>query len=48
MILNIIGDLLTDGCQVEEFLLYEGVFDLFGALMVYVQRTKPQRGGQLA
>lgn len=33
-ILNVIGDFLADSCQVEEFLLGEGIFGLFGKLPI--------------
>jgi hypothetical protein len=32
-ILNVIGDLLADGCQVEEFL--KGIFGFFGKLPIH-------------
>jgi hypothetical protein len=34
-ILNVIGDLLVYGCQVEEFLLDEGTFGFFGKLPIH-------------
>ena len=34
-ILDVIGDLLADGCQVEEFLLDEGIFGLLGKLPIH-------------
>jgi hypothetical protein len=34
-ILNVIGDLLADGCQVEEFLLDKGIFGFFGKLPIH-------------
>src|SRR5712691_9185233 len=34
-ILDVIGDLLADGCQIEEFPLDEGIFGLFGKLPIH-------------
>jgi hypothetical protein len=34
-ILDVIGHLLADGCQVEKFLLDEGIFGLLGKLPIY-------------
>jgi hypothetical protein len=34
-ILDVIGDLLADGCQIEEFLLNENIFSLFGKLAIH-------------
>jgi len=34
-ILNVIGNLLTDGRQVEEFLLDESIFGLLGKLPIH-------------
>jgi hypothetical protein len=34
-ILDAIGDLFADGCQVEEFLFAEAIFSLFGKLPIY-------------
>jgi hypothetical protein len=34
-ILDVIGDLLADGRQIEEFLLNEGIFGLFGKLPIH-------------
>jgi hypothetical protein len=35
MILDVIGDLLADGCQIEELLLDKGIFGLFGKLAIH-------------
>jgi hypothetical protein len=35
MILDVIGDLLADGCQIEELLLNKGIFSLFGKLPIH-------------
>ena len=34
-ILDVIGDLLADSCQVEEFLFDEGIFGLLGKLPIH-------------
>jgi hypothetical protein len=34
-ILDVIGDLLADGCQVEKLLLDEGILGLFGKLQIH-------------
>jgi hypothetical protein len=34
-ILNVIGDLLADGCQIEEFPLNTDIFSLFGKLPIH-------------
>ena len=34
-ILDVIGDLLADGCQIEEFLLNEDIFSLFGKFPIH-------------
>ena len=34
-ILNAIGNLLADGCQVEEFLFAEDIFGFFGKLPIH-------------
>ncbi len=34
-ILNVIGDLLADGCQIEELLLDEGIFSRFGKFPIH-------------
>jgi hypothetical protein len=40
-ILDVIGDLLADGGQIEEFLLNEDIFSLFGKLPIH-SRLLPQ------
>jgi hypothetical protein len=34
-ILDVISDLLADGCQIEELLLDKGIFGLFGKLPIH-------------
>jgi hypothetical protein len=34
-ILDVVGDLLADSCEVEEFLLDEGIFGLLGKLPIH-------------
>jgi hypothetical protein len=34
-ILNVIGDLLAEGCQLYKFLLDEGIFGFFGKLPIH-------------
>src|SRR5215813_6005565 len=33
-VLDVVGDLFADGCQVEEFFLDDGIFGLFGKLSI--------------
>jgi len=35
MILNVIGDFLTDRCQLEQFVLDDGILCLFGLLPIH-------------
>jgi hypothetical protein len=34
-ILDVVGDLFADICQLEEFLLDDGIFGLFGKLSIH-------------
>jgi hypothetical protein len=41
MILDVVGDLFADVCQLKEFLLDDGIFGLFGKLSIH-GRLLPQ------